>query len=282
MHRDEFRYRSNDDLNLYARVWTPEGDVRGVVALVHGLGEYGGRYVDIGQSFVDRGYAFVAGDLRGHGVSEGRRAFVARLDDFMDDLDRYCGEIQAHFPGKPVFLYCFSMGSTITAAYLVRRHPRLAGAILCSGGFVMPAASAAAMGKVRMLRHLVPTMAVSNGMGAIRDKVCHDVGVLDAYDADPLVYKRITVGLAAVIGEAGAETLAHAGEIQVPLLVMHGEDDVVALPEGSRRLAAGASGDVTLKLWPGLYHFIHHEPDGAKEQVLSFAADWLDVHVTTG
>jgi alpha-beta hydrolase superfamily lysophospholipase len=282
MHRDEFRYRSNDDLNLYARVWTPEGDVRGVVALVHGLGEYGGRYVDIGQSFVDRGYAFVAGDLRGHGVSEGRRAFVARLDDFMDDLDRYCGEIQAHFPGKPVFLYCFSMGSTITAAYLVRRHPRLAGAILCSGGFVMPAASAAAMGKVRMLRHLVPTMAVSNGMGAIRDKVCHDVGVLDAYDADPLVYKRITVGLAAVIGEAGAETLAHAGEIQVPLLVMHGEDDVVALPEGSRRLAAGASGDVTLKLWPGLYHFIHHEPDGAKEQVLSFAADWLDVHVATG
>jgi alpha-beta hydrolase superfamily lysophospholipase len=281
MHRDEFRYRSKDNLNLYARVWKPEGDVRGVVALVHGLGEYGARYADIGASFIDRGYAFVAGDLRGHGVSEGRRAFVARLDDFMDDLDRYCGEIQAHFPGKPLFLYCFSMGSTITAAYLVRRHPRLAGAILCSGGFVMPAASAAAMGKVRMLRHLAPTMAVSNGMGAIRDKVCHDVGVLDAYDADPLVYKRITVGLAAVIGEAGAEALAHAGEVQVPLLVMHGEDDVVALPEGSRRLAAGASGDVTLKLWPGLYHFIHHEPDGAREEVLSFAADWLDKHITT-
>jgi len=281
MHRDEFRYRSKDNLNLYARVWTPEGDVRGVVALVHGLGEYGGRYVDIGQSFVDRGYAFVAGDLRGHGVSEGRRAFVARLDDFMDDLDRYCGEVQAHFPGKPLFLYCFSMGSTITAAYLVRRHPQLAGAILCSGGFVMPPASAAAMGKVRMLRHLVPTMGVSNGMGAIRDKVCHDVGVLDAYDTDPLVCKRITVGLAAVIGEAGAEALEGAGQIQVPLLVMHGEDDVVALPEGSKRLAAGASGDVTLKLWPGLYHFIHHEPDGAKEQVLGFAADWLDKHTTT-
>jgi len=281
MHRDEFRYRSKDNLNLYARVWTPEGGVRGVVALVHGLGEYGGRYVDIGASFVDRGYAFVAGDLRGHGVSEGRRAFVARLDDFMDDLERYRGEIQAHFPGKPLFLYCFSMGSTITAAYLVRRHPRLAGAILCSSGFVMPAASAAAMGKVRMLRHLAPTMAVSNGMGAIRDKVCHDVGVLDAYDADPLVYKRITVGLAAVIGEAGTEALTRAGEIQVPLLVMHGEDDVIALPEGSRRLAAGASGDVTLKLWPGLYHFIHHEPDGAREQVLSFAADWLDKHIAT-
>jgi alpha-beta hydrolase superfamily lysophospholipase len=282
MHRDEVRYRTKDSLNLYARVWTPEGDVRGVVALVHGLGEYGGRYVDIGQSFVDRGYAFVAGDLRGHGESQGRRAFVSRLDDFMDDLDRYCDEIRLRFPDKPLFLYCFSMGSTLGAAYLIRRHPRLAGAILCSGGFVMPAASAAAMGNVRALRHLVPTMAVSNGMGPIRDKVCHDVTVLDAYDADPLVYKKITVGLAAVIGEANAEALARAGKIQVPLLVMHGEDDVIALAEGSKRLAAGASGDVTLKMWPGLYHFIHHEPDGAKGRVLAFAADWLDAHAATG
>ncbi len=280
MHRDEFRYRSKDSLNLYARVWTPDGDINGVVALVHGLGEYGGRYADIGQSFVDRGYAFVAGDLRGHGVSEGRRAFVSRLDDFMEDLDRYCDEVRAYFPGKPLFMYCFSMGSAIGAAYLVRRHPRLAGAILCSGGFVMPPASAAAMGKVRTLRHLVPTMAVSNGMGATRGKVCHDVGVLDAYDADPLVYKRITIGLAAVIGEAAAEALVRAGEIQVPLLVMHGEDDTIALPEGSKRLAAGVQGDVTLKLWPGLYHFIHHEPDGAKEQVLAFAADWVDARIT--
>jgi len=279
MHRDEFRYRTRDGLNLFARTWAPDGAAKGVVALVHGLGEYGGRYMDVGRSFVDRGYVFVAGDLRGHGVSEGRRAFAARLDDFMDDLDQYCDEIRQRFPGKPLFLYCFSMGSTLGAAYLIRRHPRLAGVILVSGGFLMPPASAAAMTKVRALRLVVPTMAVRNGMGPNRSRVCHDVGVLDAYDADPLVYKKVTIGLAAVIGEAGIEDLDRAGEIQVPLLVMHGEDDIIALPEGSKRLAAGVHGDVTLKLWPGLYHFIHHEPDGAKEQVLAFAADWLDTHL---
>lgn len=280
MQSDEFQYRSKDGLNLYARVWVPEGGVRGVVALVHGLGEYGGRYQGVGSSFVERGYAFVAGDLRGHGRSEGRRAFASRLDDFMDDLDRYCNEVRTRFPGKPMFLYCFSMGASLGAAYLIRRRPRLAGVILCSGGFVMPAASAAAMGKVKVLRYVVPTLAVSNGMGPVRGKVCHDVSVLDAYDADPLVYKKVTVGLAAIMGEANVETLARAGEIQLPLLVMHGEDDVVAVPEGSKRLAAGVRGDVTLKLWPGLYHFIHHEPDGAKQRVLTFAADWLDTHLT--
>jgi len=99
---------------------------------------------------------------------------------------------------------------------------------------------------------------------------------------DPLVYKKVTVGLAAVIAEANAEDLARAGEIQVPLLVMHGEDDIIALPEGSKRLAESVHGDVTLKLWPGLYHFIHHEPNGAKEQVLSFAADWMDSQLPKG
>jgi alpha-beta hydrolase superfamily lysophospholipase len=279
MHRDEFRYRTRDGLNLFARTWAPDGEVKGVVALVHGLGEYGGRYTEVGSSFVDRGYVFVAGDLRGHGVSEGRRAFVARLDNFMDDLDQYCDEIRRRFPGKPLFLYCFSMGSTIGAEYLIRRHPGLAGAILVSGGFFIPPASAAAMGKVKALRLVVPTMAVRNGMGPNRGKVCHDPAVLDAYDADPLVYTRITVGLVSVFMDANVEILARAGEIQVPLLVMHGEDDIIALPEGSKRLAAAVHGDVTLKLWSGLYHFIHHEPDGAKEQVLAFAADWLDAHL---
>ena len=41
----------------------------------------------------------------------------------------------------------------------------------------MPTASATAMGKVKALWHLVSTMTVSNGMGAIRDKVCHDVSM---------------------------------------------------------------------------------------------------------
>lgn len=276
MDSDEFHYLAADGLSLYARVWAPEGEPRGVVALVHGLGEYGGRYQAVGQQFVERGYVFVAGDLRGHGMSEGRRAYAGRLDDFLDDLDRYLDEIRTRFPRLPLFLYCFSMGSTIGAVYLIRRHPRVAGAVLASGGFLLPGASVGAMRTVKAMRHLAPTVAVSNGLGANRDKVCHDTGVLDAYDADPLVYKKITVGLAAIIAEAAGEALARAAEIQAPVLVMHGADDIIALPEGSQRVAEAVPGDATLKVWPGLYHFIHHEPDGAGQQVIAFAADWMD------
>jgi acylglycerol lipase len=273
---DEFHYRSSDNLNLYARIWAPAGRPKGVVILIHGLGEYGGRYEDVGQRFVDRGYVFVTGDLRGHGLSEGRRAFVPRLDMFMDDFDRYLGEVRERFPVLPLFTYSFSMGSSLSAAWLIRRNPKLAGAILCSGGYLLPESSRRAIAKARALSLVVPTLVVPNGMGPNRDKVCHDVSVLDAYDADPLVYRKITIGLAVAIAEANRDALTRAAEVHVPVLVMHGADDIIALPEGSSRFAAGVKGDVTLKLWPGLYHFIHHEPDGAKEQVIDFAADWLD------
>ena len=61
------------------------------------------------------------------------------------------------------------------------------------------------------------------------------------------------------------KALARAAEIQAPVLVMHGADDIIALPEGSQRVAEAVPGDATLKVWPGLYHFIHHEPDMRRE-----------------
>ncbi len=272
MRTDEFHYQSKDGLDLVARVQAPDEGIRGVIGLVHGLGEYGGRYLDIGRSFVDRGYAFVAGDLRGHGRSQGRRAFAPRLESFMDDFDRYLDRIRDRFPGKPVFLYAFSMGSPLTAVYLVERRPPVQGAVLASGVYTMPLSS-----KVKALSMIVPTMAVPNTLGPLREKVCHDVAVLDAYDADDLVYKKVTIGLAAIIAEAGRRALAHAAEIRAPLLIMHGDADVIADPEGSKQLAAAVTGDVTLKLWPGLYHFLNFEP-GARDHLLPFVADWCDAH----
>lgn len=269
----DFQYRSRDGLNLYARLQAPDGDVKGVIGLIHGLGEYGGRYCDVGRVFADRGYAFVAGDLRGHGLSQGRRAFAPRLDSFLDDFDRYIAAIRERFPGKPLFLYAFSMGSPLTAVYLAERQPHIAGAVLVSGVYMTPLPA-----KVRALSLIAPTMAVSNTLGPLREKVCHDVAVLDAYDADSLVYKKITIGLAVIIAEAGRTALAHAGEIRTPVLIMHGDADVVAAPEGSKQLAAAVTGDATLKLWPGLYHFLNFEP-GAREHIFPFVTDWCDAHL---
>jgi alpha-beta hydrolase superfamily lysophospholipase len=55
---------------------------------------------------------------------------------------------------------------------------------------------------------------------------------------------------------------AQAARIRLPLLLIHGGDDVLASPEGSRFLHAhAASSDKILRIYPGLYHEIFNEPE---------------------
>jgi alpha-beta hydrolase superfamily lysophospholipase len=74
------------------------------------------------------------------------------------------------------------------------------------------------------------------------------------------------------------QTLAHASEISLPILIMHGEDDTLTSPDGSREFFAHAgSTDKTLKIYPGLYHEIFNEPE--KDAVLGEMTDWLEAHL---
>jgi alpha-beta hydrolase superfamily lysophospholipase len=68
--------------------------------------------------------------------------------------------------------------------------------------------------------------------------------------------------------------LEHAAEFPLPLLLMHGDGDRITSAEASREFAARLGERCTLKIWPGLYHEIHNEPD--QRQVLAYLSAWLD------
>jgi lysophospholipase len=62
---------------------------------------------------------------------------------------------------------------------------------------------------------------------------------------------------------------------------MHGTEDRLASPDGSRMVAdAVSSSDVTLALYAGLYHEIFNEPE--QEQVLADLVSWLDQRLKPG
>ncbi len=71
-------------------------------------------------------------------------------------------------------------------------------------------------------------------------------------------------------------TNQHASEWTLPVLIMHGEKDKLGYVEGSREFASKIKGDCTLKIWPGLFHEVHNEPE--KEQVFDYLREWLDKH----
>ena len=117
---------------IFWQSWTPEDGPRGVIVLVHGAGEHSGRYGHVVARLVDEGYAVHALDHRGHGRSDGARAFIASMDDVVADVDSLVDRAVAAWPQAPVFMLGHSMGGLVGLRYAQVHQERLAGLILSS------------------------------------------------------------------------------------------------------------------------------------------------------
>ncbi len=258
---------------IYYRVWQPEREPRAVLLLAHGYAEHSGRYTHVADYFVGRGYAVYALDHRGHGQSAGRRGYFKRFQFLVDDLDTFFGLVRQRAPGRTVFLVGHSMGGLLAAAYTIQHPDRLDGLVLSGagvkvGGDVSPLLRALS----GVISALLPRMGVTQLEAAA---VSRDPEVVARYDSDPLTYRgKVPARVGAEMLRTAQWVMSEAHAITCPVLIMHGTEDKLADPAGSRELyGAIASQDKTLKLWDGLYHEIFNEPE--KDQVLAFMRDWL-------
>jgi alpha-beta hydrolase superfamily lysophospholipase len=106
------------------------------------------------------------------------------------------------------------------------------------------------------------------------NNLCTDKAVVRAYNADPLVHGKITAAAGMGLNEAAAWLNTYQGEVPVPTLIMHAEKDKVTSPDAARQFSERVKGDITFKLWHGLYHEIHNEK--IKDEVLNYALGWMD------
>ena len=271
----QVRTASKDGLELIGREWKPEGKVRGVVCLVHGIGEHTGRYPHVADAYNRAGYAVLGLDLRGHGLSGGQRGFTPGYDSLLDDIDILLGEARSRYPSLPLFFYGHSLGGNLVLYHALRRKPALAGVIASSPSLRLaftPPAWKTTLG--HWMLNLWPSMAMSNGLDL--QNLSHDASVIRAYKEDPLVHDRVTPPLGIGSIDKGAWALEHASEFNLPLLIFHGSADRLTSAEASREFAAKVKGDCTIKIWDGLYHETHNEPQ--KAEVLAFVTQWLKAH----
>src|SRR5260370_934413 len=97
--------------------------------------------------------------------------------------------------------------------------------------------------------------------------------VVTAYRTDPLVHNKISSRVYAEWQHEAAETLARAGEIAMPFLILAGTADRLIDPEGSRRLHAAAPAKSELRMLDGRYHEPFNDQDS--EEVFALIAKWL-------
>ena len=128
---------------IYYQYWLPDGDPKAVLLLVHGLGEHSGRYGNVVNHFVPRGYGIYALDHYGHGKSEGQREYVERFGDYTQPLKIFFEMVQGWQPGQRIFLVGHSLGGLISADYLLEHQAGLSGAVLSGPAVKLPSLSPA-------------------------------------------------------------------------------------------------------------------------------------------
>ena len=263
---------------LYQQSWQPETDARAAILLVHGLGEHSKRYEYFARHCTQRGFAVYTLDHYGHGKSDGHPGYVERFSVFLDGVDAALINLQAQHPALPVFLVGHSMGGLIAAAYLLNRQQSVfRGCVLSGPAFITEQTPPRLLLLLnRILSLLVPTLPMAQ---LDATAISRDPAVVEAYANDPLVFHgKLTSRFIAEMSAAMDSTLRRAEEINIPLILLHGDQDRLTSPSGSLEFhERAASADKSIKIYPGLYHEIFNEPE--RDQVLEDMSTWLEAHL---
>lgn len=275
MRTDEGRFTGQAGVGIHWQAWLPDGDPKAVIVVAHGFGEHIGRYGNLVDAVVPRGYAVYGPDHRGHGRSEGHRALIDRHEWLLDDLDRVFALAAEAHPGVPVFLLGHSMGGNIALGSALRGRQRLAGLVLSGPAVTTHGVPRLLRLLARVLGRLFPKLAVTKLPAA---GVSSDPAVVAAYEADPLVHHgKMPAGTGAALMATAERYPAQLPSLTVPLLVVHGSaDTLVSVESGRTAHALAGSADKTLKVYDGFAHEVMNEPGRA--EVLADITAWLDAH----
>lgn len=260
---------------LHRQAWEPEGGAaaaRAVVVFSHGYAEHSARFVDLARSLQAAGVSVAMQDLEGHGRSEGDKVFVPRFTRYLEDYAALLRAARAAHPGVPVVCAGQSMGSLVAALTAESAANSSSGA-LCDAVVLL---ALPAQGPMERLARRVP--AVLSAVDAVArvvprlplvhlndlDELTADEAEYNDWAADPLctrVRVRARTGAEMVHAQMAAADLA--GRVRVPLLVVHGENDTIALADGARaffRDAATPAEHKQLLVYPGSRHCVLMDP----------------------
>jgi alpha-beta hydrolase superfamily lysophospholipase len=278
MNHTSFNFSSKDGLNLFGRAWISQSpQPKGLLYLIHGLGEHSGRYADLADVLNQSGYHLVGFDLRGHGLSEGPRGHTPEYGMLLDDVERLIIESNNRFSFKlPEFLYGHSLGGNIVINYGLQRKRSFMGFIVTSPlletTFEPPQAKLFA---AKVFSQIMPSLTLKNGLET--EALSRDEAIVQAYKDDPYVHDKLSAQLGYQMLQMGKYALSRGSDWEHSLLLMHGTADRICSAPASQIFARATGEKVDLVLWEDNYHELHNDLD--KHKVIRKMVQWLDEQI---
>ncbi len=277
MIHKEGEFAGHGGLRLYWQAWLPEPDLRAVIIIAHGYAEHGGRYGNLVEELVPRGFALYALDHRGHGRSEGPRGHVGRFAEFVADLHAFRVRVEEEQRDVPLFLLGHSMGGLIAVRYLLSHGSGLTGAILSSpalGIHNQPPRALQWLG--RLLSWIAPRTSFQGNVAP--EHLSRDPAVGRAYAGDPLVHRRATARFFTEFKWAMRNAHERAAEIRVPILVLQAGDDRLVDARATQAFADKLDAATKeVHVYPAFFHEIFNETE--RQQVFTDLERWLEARL---
>ena len=303
--RTDIWYDSKGAGRIHGCRWSPEGEPRAVVQIIHGIAEFVERYDDFANFLAEQGFLVVAEDHMGHGQSingEGIQGyFHGGWFTAVGDSLQLMADVKSEHPNLPYFLFGHSMGSFMARTILCK-YPDcgLTAAVICGTGW-QPAFALPALIKVidgickkdetkpnEKLQGLV--------FGSYNKRVEHprtpydwlsrDARIVDEYIAHPLCGFTASAGLLRDMMKGiyyieQKQNLANMNKALPVFFIAGGDDPVGPYGKGVHRAAeefkkAGME-DVSVRIYPMCRHEILNEIN--REAVYEDVRKWIEKYL---
>ena len=304
--RDEFYFPSKDgNTEIHTIEWKPEGEVRAVLQICHGMVEYIKRYDEFAQFLCEKGFYVVGNDHLGHGKSVQSKSEYGFFEKkygnacVLGDIHTLRQRTVKKYPEMPYFMLGHSMGSSLLRQYIQMYGNGPSGVVL------MGVVTDHRRSSLLFVKQLCRLMAAVRGWhyrsrmvdelvtGSFNKKfkpsvtradwITSDKEHLDAYVTDPLCSFMFTVNayysmMAGMLGMQKKENISMIPKSLPVLFVSGAEDPVGNFGKGVRKVceiykSAGLR-DVSLKLYEGDRHEILNETN--REQVYQELYEWFE------
>ncbi|MCY4019334.1 MAG: lysophospholipase [Chloroflexi bacterium] len=271
----EHAFQNVNGITIFYREWLPDaGNIRGIVLIVHGLGEHSGRYRHVAAALTGAGFLCYGIDQLGHGLSEGVRAFIPDLRLAVEDLRQLFVIVTGQHAQKPVFLFGHSMGSLTSLEFALLYPDRLCGIALSGAAVNCEETRPAWLMKLCLFAapHL-PKLRLSPP--GLPRALTHDDEILKEWWEDPLIDRGMwRVGTSAALVLASRRIRQAAHQLTLPILALHGSHDHLVPSSGAFFLQQNASSaDVSVKIYEGMRHELVNET--CRDEVIQTLAHWM-------